>query len=194
MYTLGPWSLQRNLLWGWKFLLWPQPPQDFSVRGFEALFPYTGTMGCTAWLFPQLFLPVYRHTNVGPPALPVPASPSPPAATLLCVLSTPPTSLDECFFLTPWLLDFYTVWFSGSSSYFLFLNLLLSFFWLCKEAKCICLHLPLAGSPMTIFITGNFYFLIYVHSCINSVVMFVFSLQQDSQRRVIIQASILFLY
>ena len=45
--------------------------------------------------------------------------------------------------LTPWLSDFLTVQFSGSSGYFLFLNLLLSFFWLCKEAKCIylCLHL-----------------------------------------------------
>ena len=44
--------------------------------------------------------------------------------------------------LTPWLSDFHTVWFSGSSGGFLFLNLLLSF-WLCKEAKCIylCLHL-----------------------------------------------------
>ena len=45
--------------------------------------------------------------------------------------------------LTPWLSDFHTVQFSGSSGYFLFLNLLLSFFWLCGEAKCIylCLHL-----------------------------------------------------
>ena len=41
--------------------------------------------------------------------------------------------------LTPWLSDFYTVQFSGN---FLFLNLL-SFFRLCKEAKCIylCLYL-----------------------------------------------------
>ena len=45
--------------------------------------------------------------------------------------------------LTPWLSDFHTVQFSGSSSCFLFLNLLLSFFWLCEEVKCIylCLHL-----------------------------------------------------
>ena len=45
--------------------------------------------------------------------------------------------------LTPCLSDFHTVWYSGSSGYFLFLNLLLPFFWLCKEAKCIylCLHL-----------------------------------------------------
>ena len=45
--------------------------------------------------------------------------------------------------LTPWLLDFHTVQYSGNSGYFLLLNLLLCFFWLCKEAKCInlCLHL-----------------------------------------------------
>ena len=45
--------------------------------------------------------------------------------------------------LTPWLLDFHAVQFSGSFDYFLFLNLLLSFFWLCEEAKYIylCLHL-----------------------------------------------------
>ena len=72
--------------------------------------------------------------------------PCPPgllATTLPPVLSTPPTGLDECF-LTPWLLDFHAVQFSSSSGVFcLFLNLLLSFFWLCKEAKCIYLCLQL---------------------------------------------------
>ena len=45
--------------------------------------------------------------------------------------------------LTLWLSDFHTVRFSVSSGCFLFLNLLLSFFWLCKEAQCVylCLHL-----------------------------------------------------
>ena len=52
--------------------------------------------------------------------------------------------------LTKLLLDYHTVQFSGSSGYFLFLNLLLSCFWLCKEAKCIylCLHL---GQKSTVF-------------------------------------------
>ena len=47
------------------------------------------------------------------------------------------------FSLTPCLLEFHTIQFSGSSGCFLFLNLLFSFFWMCKEAKCIylCLHL-----------------------------------------------------
>ena len=63
----------------------------------------------------------------------LPSFPSPPLLPVWINVSS----------LTPWLLDFHTVWFYGSSGYFLFLNLLLSFFWLCEEAKCIhlCLHL-----------------------------------------------------
>ena len=97
VYILGPCgSLQQTVPWSWEFLPLPQPPQNFSVRGFEALFPCTGTLGSIVCLAPQLFLPVYPHTNVGLPC--------PPAATLLWALSTqlpisaPPTSLDECFF------------------------------------------------------------------------------------------------
>ena len=54
--------------------------------------------------------------------------------------------------LTPWLLDFHTIWFSGSSDCFLFLNLL-SFFWLCEEAKFIYLCLHLGWSPWDDFKT-----------------------------------------
>ena len=50
--------------------------------------------------------------------------------------------------LTPWLLDFHTVRFFGSSGWFLFLNLLLSFFWLCKEAQCIYVCLNLVQKPI----------------------------------------------
>ena len=50
------------------------PLQVFSVRGFEALFPCTGTLGCTVCLGPQLFLPVFLHTNVGPSGPPAAAS------------------------------------------------------------------------------------------------------------------------
>ena len=56
-----------------------------------------------------------------------PCYPSPPLLSVWMNVSS----------LIPWLSDFYTVQFSGSSSYFLFLSLLLSFFWLCKEAKCM---------------------------------------------------------
>ena len=67
-------------------------------------------------------------------------------------VSSPPTSLNECFFFNSLVVGLPhsligTIWirFSGSSGCFLFLNLLLSFFWLCEEAKCIylCLHLGL---------------------------------------------------
>ena len=51
-------------------------PTGFSVRGFEALFPRAGTLGCTVSLAPQLFLLVYLHENVGPLALPAATSPA----------------------------------------------------------------------------------------------------------------------
>ena len=62
----------------------------------------------------------------------------------LLPVSAPPTSLDECFFFNSlvvgllYSLIFWQYWFG-----FLFLNCLLSFFWLCKEAKYIylCLHI-----------------------------------------------------
>ena len=51
--------------------------------------------------------------------------------------------------LIPWLPDFHAVQFSGSSGCFLFLNGLLSFFWLCEEAKHIYLRLHLWLPPRT---------------------------------------------
>ena len=63
------------------------------------------------------------------------AHPGPLAATLLWVLSCPGCMLLHCLLvwmnvssLTPWLSDFHTNRFSVSCGYFLFLNLLLSFF------------------------------------------------------------------
>ena len=99
VYILGPFgSLQYTLLWGWGCLL-PLPLlQVFSVRGFEALFPHAGTLGCTVCLTPQLFLQVYPHANVGPPI-----PPATTAAALPWVLSTPaphlyPSYQSRCFF------------------------------------------------------------------------------------------------
>ena len=54
----------------------------FSVRGFEGLFPCTGTWGCVVCLAPQLFLQVYSHANVGPPGPPAATSSGLPATTL----------------------------------------------------------------------------------------------------------------
>ena len=132
VYILGPCcSLQWTLLWDWEFLPLPQPPQIFSVRGFEALFPCAGTLGCKVCLAPQLFLPVYLHSAL--------------LGVLSAWLSSPPLLLvwTSVSSLTPWLLDFHAVRFSVSSGCFLFLNLLLSLFWLYEEAQCVylCLHL-----------------------------------------------------
>ena len=88
----------------WSFSYCLNPHRFFSVRGFEALSPCAGTLGRVIYLTPKLFLLIYPHTNAGPPTLPAASLPSPPATTLLYVLSipaarlTPPTSLDECFF------------------------------------------------------------------------------------------------
>ena len=116
------------------------PTGVFSQR-FEALFPHAGTLGCVVCLAPQLFLPVYLHVSGTaqvrqPPPCPKsspPGCPSPPFLPVWMSVSS----------LTPWLSDFHTVRFSGSSGYILFLNLLLSVFWFCKEAQCVYLRLPL---------------------------------------------------
>ena len=81
-------------------------PQVFTTRGFEAFLPGARTLGCAVCLAPQRFLPVYPHANVGPPTPPAAASPTPVLQPLPCLvssppqlpISTPPTSLDECFF------------------------------------------------------------------------------------------------
>ena len=101
-----------------------QPPQVFSVRGFETLFSHTGALGCTVCLDSQLFLPVYLHAKMrlpGLPAIALPALvlqllpwwvPSPPWLPI----SIPPTSLDECFFFKslvvklPYSLIFWQFW------------------------------------------------------------------------------------
>ena len=87
------WSLQWTLLWNWKFFLQPLPPQVFITRGFEALFPCSGSLGCSLCRSPIVFpsLPTGKCETAWTkssrstflPQLPV---------------SAPPTSLDECFF------------------------------------------------------------------------------------------------
>ena len=157
VYALGPCgSPQWTLLWCWEFLPLPQPPQVFSVRDLETSFPHTGTLGCAFYLAPQLFLQVYLHVNVGLPSLQATSSSGPPAALLPQVLSTqlpvstPPTNLDVSS-LTPWLSNFHTVQFSHTSGCFLSLYFLLSFFWLCKKAQCVYLHLHLDQKGNKVF-------------------------------------------
>ena len=65
VYVLEPCgSPQETLLLGWEFLLLPQPPHVFTVRGLEALVSHTRTLGWAVCLVPQLFFPAYLHTNV----------------------------------------------------------------------------------------------------------------------------------
>ena len=131
VYILGSCgSLQQILLWGWECLPPLQPPQVFTARGFEAFFFQTGTLSWEVCVAPQ---PCLMYS---PPQVPV---------------SALPISLNECFLFNSLKLDFHTVRFSSSSVYFLFLNLLLSF-WLCEEAKCIYLYASiLAGSSIFSF-------------------------------------------
>ena len=123
----------------------PQPPQVFSVRGFEALFPSTGTPGCVVYLTPQLFLPVYLHMTVGPPSVQATASSGPPATTLPPVLSTwlPISAPPTCFFFNSMVVGLPYSSIFCQFCCFSFLNLLLSFFWLFEEAQCIFLRLHL---------------------------------------------------
>ena len=121
-------------------------PTGFTLRAFETLFPRAGNLGCSVCPTPQLFLPVYLHASVGPPTLQSAALSALAFQPPPCCESSPLSCLSPTLLpvwvnvssLTPWLPDFHTVQFSGSFRYFLFLNLLLSFFWLCEEAKCIC--------------------------------------------------------
>ena len=124
VHTLGPCgSLQGPLLWGWEFLLLPpQPPWVFSIRGLRLYFPPTGALGCKVCFTPLPFPPVYLCANVGPQGPPATtlwgllaaAWPDPfhnPPPRWVCQplpcresspprlrVSTPPTTLDECFF------------------------------------------------------------------------------------------------
>ena len=69
--------------------------------------------------------------------------------------------------LTPLLSDFHTVQFSVSFGCFLFLNLLLSFFWLCKEAQCVYLHSILAGRTAMFLCMYTIYHIWFIHSFLN---------------------------
>ena len=74
--------------------------------------------------------PVYPHANVGPLGSPAATSPAPVLQPPPYCRSSPPSCLSlplllvwiNVSSLTPWLSDFHTVRFSGSSGYFLFLS------------------------------------------------------------------------
>ena len=148
VYILGTYgSLQQTLLWSWEFLpLLPQPPQVFSISGLRLYFPALEPWVAQCFI-PQLFLPFYLHSSVGLPALPGTALPQVLSTQL--PVSAPLTSLDECVFFNSLVVElpyspiFWQLWL-----FFVF-KLLLSFFWLCKKAQCVYLHLHLGRKSKT---------------------------------------------
>ena len=122
VYILEPCgSLQWTLLWGWQFLLPPQPPQDFFSQRFY--FPSLGPLVAQSVLLPncssQSSACKYdtSHSTSHHFATPVlqllpcheSSPPWPP-------VPTPPTCLDECFFFNslvvglPYSLIFWQFW------------------------------------------------------------------------------------
>ena len=153
VYILGRHEpLQWTLLWGWEFLPLLQPSKVFTVKGFEALFPAlepwvawsVSLPSCSSWF-------ICTQMQDHPVLQLLPCCESSPT----CCLSLPLLQVwMDVSSLTTWLSDFHTGWFSGSSCCFLFLNLL-SFFWLCKEAKCVYLHLHV-GQKSTLLYSFDF--------------------------------------
>ena len=116
-----------------------QPPQVFSVRGLRLYFPVLDpglcSLSCALVVPPGLSTCKWGTSLSASCCL---------AMSPICLVpvSTPPTGLDECFFFNslvvglPYHLIFCWFW-------LFFLNLLLSFFWLCEEAQCVYLRLHL---------------------------------------------------
>ena len=106
-------------------------PTGVFNHWFEALFPPTGTLGCTVCHLVHQLLPCLPAA-----ALPTVLHISPPGwvrQPLPCRSSSPPGCLSlpllpvwmNVSSLSPWLLEFHTIQFSVSSGYFLFLNVVL---------------------------------------------------------------------
>ena len=107
VYVLGPWeSLQWTLLWGWEFLLLPQPQQIFFSWRFWGCISLCWSPGlcglsCSPVVPSSLFT---GKCGTAHSASHLFACSGPPAFTLPWVLftwlpiSALPTGLDECFF------------------------------------------------------------------------------------------------
>ena len=128
------------------------PHSVFNQR-FETLSPQAGAQGCWSILLPNcssqfIYMGMWDCQVLQLP--PCCESSLPSCLSLPLLLAWMNVSS-----LTPWLSDVHTVRFSVSSDCFLFLNLLLSFFWLCEEAQCVylCLHL---GQKSIFFFPAKF--------------------------------------
>ena len=96
-------------------MLEPWDVQSVLLPSFSSQFIHTQMWDCQPWRCHASFLPI----------------------------SALPTSLDGCFFFDSLGVGLLSIQFIFWHFLFLFLNLLLSFFWLYEEAKCICLRLHL---------------------------------------------------
>ena len=103
-------SLQWTLLWGWEFLLPPQPPYIFLFRGFEDSFPCTGTLGWIVYLVSQLLPSLRSSSHHLATSTLHPGCPSPPILLVWINVSS----------LSPWLSDFHVFWYSVSLVVFCF--------------------------------------------------------------------------
>ena len=140
---LGPRGSQETLLWVWKFL---PPVQSYRFLQPEVLrFYFPPLEPWVAWcvLLPGCSCPFFctRIWNCLLCQLP-PFLPGPPVTALLHIfstlaaVSTPPTSLDECFFFNSLVVGLpYSSIFLAVLVVFCFLNLLLSLFWLYTDAS-----------------------------------------------------------
>ena len=86
-------------------------------------------------------------TSLGSPAAALPR-----VFSTLLPISTPPTGLDECFFFISLVVGLlYSSIFCQFWLFFVF-KMLLSFFWLCKEAQCVYLRLHLGRNSHLSFL------------------------------------------
>ena len=131
-----------------KFLpLTRQPPQLFSVRGLRLYFPKLESWVVGSVSFPScssrfICTHMWDHRVHKSSPCHLSSLPSCPSLPLLLVWMNVSS-------LTPWLSNFHRVRFSVSFGCFLFLNLSLSFFWLCEEAQCAYLRLHLGQKSAT---------------------------------------------
>ena len=123
-------------------------PTDVFNQSFEALFPPRWNSGLCSLLPGPPTAASPASCSFAHPAPQSATSLGPPAAALPQVLSArmpisaPPTGLGECFFFISLVVRLpYSSIFCQFWLFFVFK--LLSFFWLCKEAWCVYLHLHL---------------------------------------------------
>ena len=129
VHALGPCgSLQWPLLWGWVFPAAASTPSGVFNQWFEALFSHTGTLGCMVCHRVHQLLPCQPAAALPTPLHNPPphwvCQPSPCHESSLLYCPSPPLLpvWNNVSSLSPWSLDFHTVWFSVSSGCFLFLN------------------------------------------------------------------------